>query len=394
MRRFGMSRVLAALVVVAAPLFAPADCLAQEEPPTLNDVWPDRPRHPAFTDPIVPDSPNAAARYLWLFPRVDERLRTLAGHLRTQELVFAFDAQQGAPGTAEDLRATLIEQQEWIRALIEAARMERFDLRYSPDEIASNPPDDAREVFLSGCISAIRILRADAIRLWIDGKHEEAGDRLAGALGVALHCGRLPGPMVNQMGSATLLALVYRTALPMLAEGQPLFPPAARGKILGLLNRIDQQDPANRRAGWMAYQRQARSFAWQQLADGKVGAPLIFVLRMIKRMDVGAAVFRDDGADVDAAVKKIEEEVAKLDALTNEELAAQLKRIDDLAARIKAVWEDADAGEKIKAMEEEWKSDASGLSTYVLGFPREAQQEWQDSVRHVAELRSRFEAVK
>jgi len=364
----------------------------------LDEIWPDRPRHPAFIDPISPDSPNAAARYLWLSDRMDAPLADLAGWLPGDKLEFAFDPEFETPGTINDLRTKLIEQQAWITSLVEVTKLPKFDLAYASGFDAFMPQKDARRSVLKNVRKAARILRADAVRLCLDGKHSEAGDRLIAMFGLVVHFSNLPSPMINQLVAKSLLGLAHGTSVAILADGQPALADQQRVQLIAMLDRLQPKDPVRRREGWEEYRKACRKFAGEQLEGGEVGHPLVVMLTMhwggeraMSRVFDGILKGAHPTPKPDDKETLAEAE-SYSSLLTHEALTAQLKRIDDLTERIKAVWEDADAPQKIKTMEAEFAEDATGLSKLVLVFPRQAQRDWRDSVTWVAELRTKLEA--
>lgn len=400
--RYSMRVVLCAL---GALLFAVTGARAQDDvQDILDEVWPDQPRHRPFSDEISLDSPNAAARYLFLFKQLDDRTRKFASCLVVGKLVWEFDIED-APGTPADLRELLIEQQGWIKSLMDAAAIEQFDLGYVEGLARKIEDDDSRRGYLSNIRGAADVLLADARRLWLDGKHADAADRLRAVFGLARHTSDLPSPLINQLMARSLFRKAWQATTMILAEGQPALPEKQRRELLAVVSAMDAKDPVGRRAGWEACRRSVRQFAGEQLSNGKIGEPLLAMLAIEKGLQIGMAglfdkIIKGKGElpkQDDVAIRKEVEEAAEeiddaLGDITHEEMAAQLQKIDDFTVRIRRAWEDADAEEKLKAVEKEMNADESGLAEFILVYPRMAQRDWRESVEWAAELKKKLSA--
>lgn len=361
----------------------------------LSAVWPDRPEHPVFDDAVGADSANAAGRYLWLFQRADTKLLDLAGWVDGDKLAFEFHADAEAPGTVDDLRRMLIAQQEWIESIIQAAKMERFDLKYTLGYEPRSPEGDVRGGVLGNARKASRVLRADAVRLWVDGKHDAAAERLVAMFGLAEQFARLPSPMINQLVARSLFGYAHPTARLML-EDQQQFPESKRRDIARILDRVKQDDPTNRRAGWHEYRADALGFVESQLKNGEVGAPLLAVLAQHKGIEIAVgSLFRGVASDpggsknkIDPKAKRAAEEAAEeLAGLTHAELSKRLETIKKQMAELDRVWEHDDAMERIRAIDTQIHEDETGLPNVVLAFPRQVYRDWNESVKWMTEIR-------
>ena len=392
----------AAVVAACATLLSPSTSSAQSSyVKALELVYPEATQQPAFPDEISADSPNAAARYLWLFSKMDPRLRSLAPWVRADTLRIELDPESEAPGTTAELRAGLMAEQAWIRDVINATRLPHFDLGYS-DKWAIRLADEPRTGFLMSTRRTFAILQADAVRLWGEGEHEQAADRVVASSRLAVQISRSSTPTLNEIMAEALQTVAWETLRAMLREGQPPFPEKHRAELRELLRKLDPDDPFRVRAGWRRRVAQQQSFIREQLADGKIGEPLLLSLAELQvplvRQDALAADFvaraEADGAPPPtfaAFVKTMAADIKGFDQLRHDQVTAKFIEANELVAQIERMWTEEDALAKIRAIEKTLDQDTTGMIRVVLLAPSGFQRTWRESVTLVKEMISALE---
>lgn len=391
-KRVGAWRLAA--VAMGAVLSFGGAAQAQDKWQRAWDVaWPDRPRMPAFADAVAPDSPNAAGRYAWLFQELDPRLGMLAGQLPAEELTLQL---VGEDGPSKELRARLIVYQDWIEPLIEATKIERFDLFIQPLIHLDIAETDPRHLFWWTALRSANVLKADAIRCRLEGEHDKSVERIAALLRFTSHMSKDSSLLFHQLNAASLLERCEETIELIGGEGQPPFTPAQRQELLKSLDGFDMADPAHLRAGWESHVKAHREFVQEQLNDGNVGEPLALLLLQTKGVKIVAdEIFKNvEGKDLwrmapDERQQRIAELLAHLEHPRHDLLIAELKGNDELVARIQAIWKEPDAEKRLNEMANELSEDPSGLKAATsLSTVHWVHRQWRESVARLAKLKS------
>ena len=181
-RFIAVVRTFVCLVVVLLATALPSPTAAQfEDLRKLYDEINPPPNHPPFADPISANSPNAAGRYLWLARQVDERAFDAAGYVErslTEWKLPDYLMDDDVPDVVA-WRRWLTEHREWTDAVVEASRLDRFELHRSKEARSDRwGEDDVRRRIHSDLFNFGKSLEDDAGRLWIDGEQEAAIDRV------------------------------------------------------------------------------------------------------------------------------------------------------------------------------------------------------------------------
>jgi hypothetical protein len=185
---------------------------------------------------------NAADVYRSAWSQIGEDL-----NVASASLMFSASGVQMEPtgGSWDKLVSQLRDNQPAVADLLKASAMERCD--FDLPQLGSNPSEGefAPVLDLTGRLrKAARVLRADAVRAWMDGDTDGAVDRMVALYGLCRHASR-PPILVVALTDAALLGLANDTVKAMAggAAGKSLSA-AQRQRLREAISRLDDSDPA------------------------------------------------------------------------------------------------------------------------------------------------------
>lgn len=240
----------------------------------VRTIFPNLPAHPPFEDEISLDSPNAAARYMYLQQTIPDRIDQLANWIEynnPNQLAMAEGAEDYGIHV-DELRAVLEQNQDWIAALIETTRLDTFDLylKTRPLNAPFETDDPRREWSLGFYRKAARILRADSVRLWSIGNRDEATERVVAILRLSSQIQQEDFGMLLKLVADSILNTGIESAAILIDQASP---PLSRHQLLtveSVLSRFDAKDPCGIFATWQTQSQQGIEFLESHLAGGEI----------------------------------------------------------------------------------------------------------------------------
>ncbi len=348
-----------------------------------------RPVHPPMKEAPSPDSPNAAARYLWLFERADDDLLTLANWLSFGKEFGIGENDEGY--TTDQLRSSLIKNQPWIESLMQTARMDACDFGFSEAPIASHHPVDPRK--LGPWRKAMWVLIADAKRLVSDGSGGAAVERLQTILRMSRHLLRGERNTMTGLVSASLQQHAAETATQIVDQ----LDDPSRHSMLRSLRELDPLDPAGHRARWSLAWRAETEFIRQNLQGDRVGMPLRKTLLQIQQgLAMIEGMFEQaKKGDTDITqgdlLRAMMERIDTMEFPPIEELRAKLERATELGEQLERAWDDPGGEAIFKTADDEIADDESQLLTLALVVPKGI---FKDRARTVNAIRDAIAALE
>ena len=342
----------------------------------------DRPAPPALEVDIGPRSSDAAGRYYWLFERLDGELARVVrvpGWRRHGE----FEVVENELGiTADMVRTSLMANQEWILALVEASKLPKasFGLRAHFRQ-AAYAPDDPRSNLESRITDTGRVLEVEARRRWADGDRYGAVECLAAGARLATHLASQETAdfvhvhaMLGMVRFATLVIVYTELAGP---SGLSI---EHRATLQRVLDAMSPDDPCGTRVAWSRRHRQAVAFVRSELAVGRLGPRLARELaearqgRECATAAVGVMHRLMDGGALDGepagigrrGAARVADALARCAALHPASLRLCLERAEALGREIEARWDDDDFPAWFEGRGASTGDDPSGLEVFVL----------------------------
>lgn len=337
--------VAAALVAAATPVHAE---VGENPPGSLFDA------HPRGAQ----DPKNAALLYYKLWINQPAELEKAAGEqLRASDPAWRPDAR---------LTKLLEEHSGWIAQLLRATQAPEADFGMEWSQgIAMLLPH------LGKMRSASRILACDARRCLAEGRHDEAAERVAAIYRMAGHAAT-DGVMISGLVSVAMArqageqvdVLMANTGLSM----------AGKQALLVEMRRLAGDDPFGVRAGMRGEARFTGEWLRSVCKGERAGA--------IVADEVVALI----GDQIDAR------EQQAIRAMDEAALHAELDRTAEYYRDVLAIWDAADAAERLKAMETRLKEGEYGIVAKVLApavskahaSDRQMQEQHAERLRRLA----------
>lgn len=237
----------------------------------------ERPRHPLFEDEISPTSPNAAARFAWLGSEWNDDHREPIAWVDRRN-VAAFSLTEETDGiTAAETSALLEKIQPWIMGVIEASKLDAFDLYLAEGPFVQRwSDDDPRQACIHGSSWGLRALQADAVRLWAAGSRDEAIDRVVATLRIPLLRSQDCPSLILVLQTAGLLQRAAEFAT--VYTQSPEFTDVHRHRLLTAVERFDREDPVGAAAHARKFFAERAAFIEQHISGDEPGEPFIIEL--------------------------------------------------------------------------------------------------------------------
>lgn len=197
---------------------------------------------PPIDDPIRLDAPNAALRFLALqasHPLSREEIGAVDLHLASFRMHdWDFEAEMDPVSYG----AFLAGQQDFITAIADASRMDRYDMQPAAAGYYGVPDrEDPRNSMVRWMNDVRRLLRDDAIRAWVEDDHKVAIGRVETMVRVARQIPR----STHAYTLDNLLSVSWAAGAIDLLEAMAADPEASRSdrdrirEVLGLLSGDD-----------------------------------------------------------------------------------------------------------------------------------------------------------
>ncbi|MFT3683696.1 MAG: hypothetical protein QM783_02020 [Phycisphaerales bacterium] len=314
------------------------------------------------SEPAPALSDNAALGYysFWLAVNADDA-KTFAELCGSQEW--------GKPLPAE-LTAALIRQQPNIQKLLRTTRMKHCDFgRDFSEGFELMLPELAKMRGIA------RMLKADANRLILEGKSEEAAERYAALFDVARHCGQ-DRVLISSLVS---IAIANHPVGDLVeSHGASLLTKAGRAKVMAAIERLNGVE----------------GFGVKRSIEGERELAINGTIARYDGPDAGRrfadtslemAFSNDEKSKTEAATKAIDE-IRQMDG---EALCAAGQRLKPYYVEAMKVWDLPDAQERLKKLNEAASAGEYGpLGVHLLpAFARcrTSEQKGLEAVNSVAE---------
>jgi hypothetical protein len=366
------------LVFLASACLAIRSSLALGQP--ASDRTPTPPSTAAGKGSFAPNprSQNAAERYAALFPQIDKHLFQLAHSVEDD-----FTKLTLAPGSPEngasELKASLARSHEWLAQVVAATKLDRCEFGLTEDpHFKDFPKDDPRHDYLSHLRQIWRILRADAISLWISGERNEAVERVAAMMRLTAQLTSERSPFIDHfLISAEMsegLALIRSLHHIGLTETQ-------RDVLFKSISGLKSDDPAGERAAWLSHSVIMEQFIRKGLEGGRVSPALRQDLTESRAMLVMEDARRNlPPKDLLApkAQRAMRDAIDALPPLTHDGIATALDRAARLRQDADRAWKGSDGLERLKAIVAETSiaHDNTGVALIVVGLPDKEYEQW------------------
>lgn len=360
---------------------------------------------PSLNGPIAADSPNTALRLMHLYQSPDAPSKELyfaCSQVRTDVTVFSIDRtmedEETPLPTEADLEQKLEEVQPWIERFIAFEPTSHVDFLTSTHPFSQRlSNDDPRRNLVGSFRRSFVVVRADAIRLSAQGRHDEAGQRLLAILRVTR---AFTAPDV-QLTHALTAAAVQSSTRP-LTEVLFATRPAAqlsdhlRAALLAELNAMNAADPALVREYWKHHVQEWLAFLDSETQNSQMTPRLTLALTESLvgekwATELGRSLFSkhafpaarsvldsdlwDDAIDVQQ----------QLESLTPKEIRHQLTLARSLFEQFNAAWSSDDPLTNFKPLTAQ-TTEGGQLLSMILGPPASLHR----SAKSAAEARQRM----
>lgn len=228
---------------------------------------------------------------MYLQQTMPDRIDQLAGWIdynNPNQLAMAEGAEDYGLHV-DELRAILEQNQDWIAALIEATRLDTFDLylKTRPLNAPLEPDDPRREGYLGFYRKAARILRADSIRHWSLGHREEAIESAAAILRLSAQLQNKDTNVLQCLVADSLLNTGIDSATVLIDHASPPLNLHQLRTVEKVLSQFDANDPCGLFASWQVQSHLGIEFLESHLAGGEIDLEIDYLasgLRAIETM--------------------------------------------------------------------------------------------------------------
>lgn len=359
----------------------------------------------AFSQPVGdiqpdPSSSNAAERLLAINLQLDPILQHHAALVEFDPREFRLYKQSSNEASSSQVEQTLISHEPWIKQVLAALSLERFECPVSPpspDRVHApiHPTADRlrRQLF------AVRsILHAEASRRIVKGDVDGGVECLIALLQLADKARAIQDPngRGEELGAAcAMLACdaIRQTLTDTIASIR--FSARARKNLASAITDLDPLDPCGVFGAWKSQHNRIITLAECQLEHGSIGNELmealrdthdliaVFTYHMQRSNSIGFPV--DDGLSLE--ISRIHREdrdprrplsiayMLSLPAFSHESLVHALDQSRALGVHIQQIWFEPDAGERLAVFHS--MSDQVGLRTLALNFPWVRWMTWR-----------------
>jgi len=312
-----MKRHLSTVVLAAGLMFAPA-VVAQE---------------------VKPQDRNAALRYATIAYSAAPDLFAKAGEADVSNA--GFDLASAPEVFRAAAHAIEMDSGNTVGQLIEASKLKKCDF-----EVAWEQGVGALLPHLGRLRADARLLRADARRMEMAGKADEAAERLAAMIRISRHANE-DHILISSLVSAAISSLALEETEAALAAGK--LTPSARATILDALNTLDKDDPFAMKPAIRGEQRWTLGWVKSAFHGDDAGKKLV------------ATGYLDFPGDAKGSTPKQTNPAVEAIGKMNEK---QLHDAADLAStyydKIIAVWNTADAVKTLETMSKDVENGQYG----------------------------------
>jgi hypothetical protein len=302
--------------------------------------------------------------------------------------VDRFAVIQASEVTAEQYAKELEDAQPWIEEFIRAGMMERGDIRLNGSfRDRALEANDPRRNLLGNLRKADRLLRDDAVRLWVGGRHDQALRRLAACLGMARHLSEEQYndfvPLVAQNEIDHVSEMVRKMSEADGAKG------VRSEELRAAVGALDPADPTRIRANWKAGAEARLAFAEAESKGDHLSDRLIGELAAAKVAGEAFSRLFDslinnkDGKpalDAPGLLRRLQQELGDVKA---QDARGTLVRARLEIQRIDREWTHPEADLAIPKD----PMDHAGIMEYVLGVPGVCRKYWSEEREQVRMLR-------